>query len=579
MRTVFLASLRIHARRYVAAAIAVIVSVAFVVVIGVLTSGARAGFMENAGAPYRGADYVVDANPAAEPPPGPSCCPGTLDTSDAIELVERLGENASGLGRVLLPAHTDGGVPIGGGDMVGETTVGPIAAAEELRWQKLVSGRFPAREGEAVMHVWDAQADEVAVGDRIRVGEGATAADLEVVGLVESPSTWTQASVYVTWPQYLQWRDSTFHHVGSVAVRGEVGPLPEGMTVQPVDEYVAEGLAGLNNDVDIMALMGLLFAGVALFVSALVVANTFSVLFAQRLRDFALLRCVGATRWQVLGSVRREAAAVGVLASLTGTLVGVGLGYGLLPLINTLAPTTPMAAPALPTPWLLGGFAVGLLVTMVASWLPTRHVIRVSPLAALRPQAAVDVHTATGRLRLALAALLLVTGLALLAVAMIQDSTVPMVAGGASVFTGILLFGPVLVPRLVRITGALLGPRRRLRDRERRAQPPPDRHHHRRPAGRRHPDDRRAHRDGHLEGGDGRATQQASPHRCRAHLARRAGHHRPPRPGTSHSRCRAGHRRGRRRGPDHRVRHTRSRSSPRRTRSRWPAMAGRSPRG
>ncbi|GAA1254712.1 FtsX-like permease family protein [Pseudonocardia aurantiaca] len=461
MRTVLRASLRIHARRYVAAAIVVIASVAFVVVIGVLTSGARAGLMEKSGAPYRGADYVVDA-PVDGPQRGPSCCPGTLDTSDAIALVERLGENASGLGRVDLPAHREGGAPLGSGDFRGETTVGPIAAAEDLRWQKLVSGRFPARTGEAVMHVWDAQAQEVAVGDRIRVGEGATATDLEVVGLVESPTTWTQAAVYVTWPQYLQWRDSPTWHVGSVAVRGDVGQLPEGMTVQPVAEYVSEGLAGLNNDVDAFALMLLLFAGVALVVSVLVVANTFSILFAQRLRDFALLRCVGATRRQVLGSVRREAAAVGVLASLTGTLVGVGLGYGLLPLINTLAPTTPMGVPALPVPWLLGGLAVGLLVTMVASWLPTRRVVRVSPLAALRPEAAVDVHTATGRARLALAALLLVAGLALLGMAMIGDSTVVMLAGGASVFTGVLLFGPVLVPRLVRVTGALLGPGGRL---------------------------------------------------------------------------------------------------------------------
>jgi putative ABC transport system permease protein len=461
MRAVFRASLRIHARRYVAAAIAVTVSVSFVVVIGVLTAGAGAGLMEKSGAPYRGADYVVDA-PVDGPQRGPSCCPGTLDTSDAIALVERLGENASGLGRVDLPAHREGGAPLGSGDFRGETTVGPIAASEDMRWQKPVSGRFPAREGEAVMHVWDAQAQEVAVGDRIRVGEGTTATDLEVVGLVESPTTWTQASVYVTWPQYLQWRDSPTWHVGSVAVRGDVGQLPEGMTVQPVAEYVSEGLAGLNNDVDAFALMLLLFAGVALVVSVLVVANTFSILFAQRMRDFALLRCVGATRRQVLGSVRREAAAVGVLASLTGTLVGVGLGYGLLPLINTLAPTTPMAVPALPTPWLLGGFTVGLLVTMVASWLPTRHVVGVSPLAALRPQAAVDVHTATGRARLALAALLLVTGLALLGMAMIRDSTLFMVAGGASVFTGILLVGPVLVPRLVRVTGALLGPPGRL---------------------------------------------------------------------------------------------------------------------
>jgi putative ABC transport system permease protein len=461
MRTVFLASLRTHTRRYVAAAIAVTVSVAFVVVIGVLSAGARAGFMENSGAPYRGADYVVDA-PEDGPSRGPSCCPDTLDLSDAIELVDRLGENASGLGRVDLAAHREGGAPLGSADRRGETSVGPIAASEDLRWQELVSGRFPARTGEAVMHVWDAQAQEVAVGDRIRVGEGPTATDLEVVGLVVSPTTWTQASMYVTWPQYLQWRDQPSFHVGSVAVRGEVGPLPEGMRARSADEYVRDGLAGLNNDTDMVTLMLLLFAGVALVVSALVVANTFSILFAGRLRDFALLRCVGATRRQVLGSVRREAAAVGVLASLMGTLVGVGLGYGLLPLVNTLALTTPMGVPALPTPWLLGAFAVGLLVTMVASWLPTRRVVRVSPLAALRPQAAVDMHTATGRGRLALAALLLVAGLVLLGVAMTQDSTVVMVAGGGSAFAGVLLFGPVLVPRLVRVTGALLPPAGRL---------------------------------------------------------------------------------------------------------------------
>ncbi|GAA3244838.1 ABC transporter permease [Nonomuraea helvata] len=460
MRTVFLASLRTHTRRYVAAMIAVTASVAFVVVIGVLTSGARAGFMETTGSPYRGADYVVDAAKDGRER-GPSCCPGTLDTSAAIELIDRLGDNASGLGRVALPAHREGGAPLGSGEFRGQTTVGPIAAAEDLRWQKLVSGRFPARTGEAVMHVWDAQAQEVAVGDRIRVGKGATATDLDVVGIVESPTTWTQASMYVTWPQYRQWRDQPTFHVGSVAVRGEVGPLPEGMKVWSADEYVRDGLAGLNNDTDMIALMLLLFAGVALVVSVLVVANTFSILFAQRLRDFALLRCVGATRRQVLDSVRREAATVGVLASLTGTLIGFGLGYGLLPMINTLAPTTPLAAPAPPVPWLLGGFGVGLLVTMIASWLPTRHVVAVSPLAALRPEAAV-MHTATGRARLALAALLLVTGPALLGMAMIRDSTLFMVAGGASVFSGILLVGPVLVPRLVRVTGALLGPAGRL---------------------------------------------------------------------------------------------------------------------
>lgn len=444
MRTVFLASLRIHIRRYVAAAIAVAVAVAFVVVVGVLTSGARSGLMDGLGAPYRNADHVVSAARWPE---------SELDPKAAIAYTERHGENAVATGRATLPARANG-------RRLSETTVGPIATSEVWRWQKLSSGRFPAGMGEAVADVYFALAENVEVGDRVRIGEDTTAADVHVVGLVESPSPPAQAAMYVTWPQLLQWRDRI--HVSAVAVRGEVGRLPEGAKAQTPDGFAAERMTFVQNRVDSVSVMLLLFAGIALFVSVLVIANTFSILFAQRLRDFALLRCIGATRRQVVRSVRREAAVVGVLASLIGTLVGIGLGYGLVALINALTPAVPMGTPELPVLWLLVGFAVGLVVTMVASWLPTRRVVQVSPLAALRPAIAGDVHTTTGLVRPALAALLLVIGLVLLGLAMVHDSTALMVAGGGSVFTGVLLFGPVLVPRLVRIIGAPLGTAGRL---------------------------------------------------------------------------------------------------------------------
>ncbi|TQS20633.1 ABC transporter permease [Microbispora sp. KK1-11] len=444
MRTVLLASLRSYIRRYVAAAIAVTIAVAFVVVVGVLTTGARSGLMEDLGSPYRNADHVVS------PVGWPS---GQMDPEAVIAFAERHGENASAIGRATLPARA-------GAKRLSGTTVGPISTSEEWRWQELTSGRFPARTGEAVVDVYFALSQDIAIGERVRIGEGAAAADVQVVGLVESPSPPAQASMYVLWPQLLQWRDHL--HLGSVAVRGEAGQLPEGAKAQSPEAFASERLFYVQNRVDSLSVMLLLFAGIALFVAILVIANTFSILFAQRLRDFALLRCIGATRPQVVRSVRREAAVVGVLASLTGTLAGAGLGYGLVALINALAPTIPMGVAGLPTLWLLGGFAVGLVVTMVASWLPTRRVVRVSPLAALRPDAAVDVRTATGLARLALAAMLLVTGPALLGVAMAQDSTALMVAGGGSVFAGVLLFGPVLVPRLVSIIGALLGPAGRL---------------------------------------------------------------------------------------------------------------------
>ncbi|MEV4840203.1 FtsX-like permease family protein [Nonomuraea sp. NPDC049486] len=442
MRAVFLASLRTYSRRYVAAAVAVTVAVAFVVVVGILTSGARSGLMDGLGAPYRNAEHVVSPEgwPSSE-----------LDPEAVIAFTERHGENASAIGRATLPARA------GSRQLSDTTTVGPIATSQVWRWQELSSGRFPARTGEAVVDVYAALAEDIAVGDRITIGVGAAAADVQVVGLVESPSPPAHASMYVTWPQLMLWRDHL--HLGSVAVRGEVGPLPGGAKALSPEAFTAERLTHVQNRVDSLSVMLLLFAGIALFVSILVIANTFSILFARRLRDFALLRCIGATRRQVVRSVRREAAVVGVLASLTGTLVGVGLGYGLIALIDALASAVPMGAAELPVPWLLGGFAVGLAVTMVASWLPTRRVIRVSPLAALRPDAGVDARTRTG---LARPALLLVIGLALLGVAMDRSSTALMLAGGGSVFAGVLLSGPVLVPRLVRIAGAPLGPTVRL---------------------------------------------------------------------------------------------------------------------
>ena len=459
MRTVFRASLRTHTRRYVAAAIAVVASVAFVVAIGVLAAGARSGLTDSTGAPYRGADHVI--SPAIWPGP-------QMDLDEVIAFTERHGENAAAIGRASPPAHLDG-------RPLSRITVAPIATPPELRWQELVTGRFPTDEGEAVLHNWFAQAEKITIGDRIRIGEGSGATDVEVVGVVESPAPGAMASAYVTWPQLLQWREDL--HLGSVAVRGEVrGPLPEGAKVQSPAEFVTEREAKMHDAVDTWSLMPLLFAAIAVVVSVLVIANTFSILFAQRMRDFALLRCVGATRRQVVGSVRREAAAVGVVASLIGVLVGVGLGYGLIALVNAVVPTArsgivntraPVMSASAPEPtafwpWLLGGFTVGVAVTLVAAWLPTRRVVRVSPLEALRPQAVVDVRTATGRVWLALAALGLVAGPVLLGTAMAQDNTVLMLAGGGAVAAGVLLVGPVLVPRLIRIAGAPLGPAGRL---------------------------------------------------------------------------------------------------------------------
>ena len=157
----------------------------------------------------------------------------------------------------------------------------------------------------------------------------------------------------------------------------------------------------MTEGVNVLALSLLLFAAIALFVSIMVIANTFSILFTQRLRDFALLRCVGATRKQVLRSVRIEALVIGIAASLLGLLLGTGVGYGLVALTERVIPSAAMGAVEMSVGWYLAAFVVGVGVTLVASWLPTRRVVRVSPLVALRPDDGIDARTTAGRLRIA----------------------------------------------------------------------------------------------------------------------------------------------------------------------------------
>jgi putative ABC transport system permease protein len=111
MHTVLCASLRIHARRYLAAAIAVTACVAFVVVIGVLAAGARSGLVNGTGAPYRAADHVVS----------PAVWPGSrMDLDEVIAFAERQGENAAAIGRGSPPPQVNGRA-------LSRLTVAPIA--------------------------------------------------------------------------------------------------------------------------------------------------------------------------------------------------------------------------------------------------------------------------------------------------------------------------------------------------------------------------------------------------------------------------------------------------------------------
>lgn len=437
MRTVLLASLRTHARRYVAAAVAIVIGVSFVVVTSALSAATKDGLVAGVGLPYRGSDSVVSE----------------IGADDAATVVRRAavaGDSAAVLGYVTEPVTSDGAV------IDQRADIAALADDPALRWQELRDGAWPSGPGEAVADLNAAKTNGLAVGDVVRVGAGSHAVEARVVGMVDSPSASAGGSLYLPWADLQRWSSTLY--VDGIAYAGEgaeAAAAGTGATVRPTDEFVQDRQAEITREVDVIAVLLLVFAAIALFVSVLVIANTFSILFAQRRRDLALLRCVGATRRQLLRSIRLEACVLGVASAGLGLVAGTLAGRGLVAVARARMPSGTMGEATVSPAWYAGAFTVGLLVTVVAAWLPTRTVVRVSPLAALRPDTGVDVRTTAGRVRTAAGLLAVAAGAGLLLVAMSGHQVVVMLAGGMLAFTGVLMLGPLLMPALVRAAGAL----------------------------------------------------------------------------------------------------------------------------
>jgi putative ABC transport system permease protein len=133
------------------------------------------------------------------------------------------------------------------------------------------------------------------------------------------------------------------------------------------------------------------FAGVALFVGVFLIINTFSIIIAQRTRELALMRAMGASRRQVIGSVLLEAAVIGLLASIIGLGAGIGVGVLLAKIFGSIGGgDLELAGIGVPSAAIIGAFTVGILVTVIAAILPALRAARIPPVAALQEAATPD---------------------------------------------------------------------------------------------------------------------------------------------------------------------------------------------
>ncbi|MGW2224614.1 ABC transporter permease [Streptomyces formicae] len=197
----------------------------------------------------------------------------------------------------------------------------------------------------------------------------------------------------------------------------------------------------------------LIFAGIALFVGIFIIANTFTMLVAQRTKELALMRAVGASRRQVTRSVLIEAFLVGLVAAVTGFGLGLGVAVGLQALMNSGGASLPDGPLVIAPTTIVTALVIGVLVTMLAAWLPGRRAAKIPPVAAMN-----SVHaTPTTRglvVRNTIGSIIVALG----AVLLFNDDNYVMAGGAATIMVGVIILTPLLSRPFIAASAPLLKP-------------------------------------------------------------------------------------------------------------------------
>ncbi|TMR03084.1 FtsX-like permease family protein [Actinomadura soli] len=359
-------------------------------------------------------------------------------------------------------------------------TVGMSVPSGRLLRYDFDTGRPPSGGGETVLDTELAKREGYTVGDTVTVLDGKNRShSFGVVGLVDfgidQEASFRGAVGFDPATAKAMTGETTYEEIDvaggnraamEAAVKaggGDAGAAPSGRVYSGA-ELGTKLAKSAGADTKIIRTGLLIFGLVAMLVSALVIYNTFSILIAQRMREMALLRCVGATRRQIFGGVLVESAVVGLVGSLLGLAAGVGLGAGALVGIRQLDANLAMTGPSgtsLAPRTILIGLAVGVIVTVVSALLPARAATRVAPVAALRS----ELEPGSGRFRLGvprtvISVLLGIAGLVIGALGSIampkgQAAMFVVALAGGVFFLAVIAAMPALVRPLGRFAGAV----------------------------------------------------------------------------------------------------------------------------
>jgi putative ABC transport system permease protein len=449
--------------RLLLTALAIIFGVAFISGTAVLSDILGRSVNELVDDAYRGIDAVVRSANAQESPFSnqPLRDPIPQTTLDLIR--EARGVSAAeGVVQVQATLLDKDGKPL--------SAFGPPTIA--LNWLEdrrlasgtLSEGRRPEGPGELVLDFRTAEDLGFRLGDRVTVQLPAgpftgTLVGLGGLGSEGDKSTGSKIILIETAElQRLAGIPGAFSYLAVAADRGvsqeeladTLGSiLPPDQEVITGKEFIAENQQQVAELVNTVTTLIQAFGYIAAFVGAFVIYNTFSILVAQRIREMALLRAVGASRRQILGSVLLEAFATGLIAAVVGLFAGFGLAILLKVALGSIF-TLSEGLPRLTTGAVVQSLLIGVLVTMIASIIPALRATRVAPVAAMTESAA-EVGGLSTKRKL-FGAIAAVAGVALIALAV--EGVLSNVLGGiglgaALLFVALAALGPLFAGQVV----------------------------------------------------------------------------------------------------------------------------------
>jgi putative ABC transport system permease protein len=365
----------------------------------VLTDTMGLAFEQLFGKVSAGTDAVVRTHAPYTASEGVTTSRGPIaaSTLTAVRAVDGVRVAEGSVSGYALMTDNDGRAVLSSG---GAPTVGSSFADDEtLRGDvQLLSGTAPQGRREVVIDATSAETHDIALGSTIKVLFHGPTQEFTVVGTVGfagEKDLGGTTSAYFDTPtaQRLLGLPGMYDAIDVSADPGitqsaladrlnaVVPDSAEAVTGATVAKENADAVSG---DLKIVNILFMIFAGVALFVGAFIIWNTFTMIVTQRSREIALLRAIGATRRQVLGNLMLEALVLGAVASAIGIASGVGVAQALrvlMALVGLALPTTTIQL-EWRTIWV--SMLVGTLVTVIAAVVPARRATRVLPVEALR---------------------------------------------------------------------------------------------------------------------------------------------------------------------------------------------------